>query len=126
MEGVNIVRYGGVNLVRYIQLNVKIAHADKIIGPPAKSISESERCSLRMYEPNKMAWFSGKPLATTALTNSRAVFMADCGVSRRKIVLFREGLIAFERQSEKNGKLQNDNPGIFLFVIALFDNMLRR
>ena len=76
-------------------LNVKIAYADKIIGPHAKSISEWERCSLQMYEPNKMALFSRKPLATTALTNSRAVFMADCCVSMRKIVLFREGLVAF-------------------------------
>jgi len=42
----------------------------------------------------------------------------------RKIVLFREGLVAFEWQSEKNGRLQNDNPGIFLFVIALFNSML--
>jgi len=76
-------------------LNVKIAYADKIIAPPARSISEWELRSLRMYEPNKMAFFNGKPLATTALTNSRAVFMADCGVSMRKVVLFREGLVAF-------------------------------
>ena len=74
----------------------------------------------------KMALFSRKPLATTALTNLRAVFMADCGVSMRKVVLFHEGLVAFERQSEKNGRLQNDNPGMFLFVIALFNSMLWR
>ena len=45
-------------------------------------------------------------------------------ISMRKVVLFHEGLVAFERQSEKNGRLQNDNPGIFLFVIALFNSML--
>ena len=41
-------------------LNVKIAYADKIIGPPAKSMSESERRSLQMYESSHNGFFQQK------------------------------------------------------------------
>lgn len=62
---------------------------------PGENIGFEFGANGRWYESNKMALFSRKPLATTALTNSRAVFMADGCVLRRKVVLFCEGLVAF-------------------------------
>ena len=47
----------------------------------ARSMSNPVLCSLRENDPNRKAFFKGKPLARIACTNSRAVFRANCCVA---------------------------------------------